>query len=162
MSSPATDNSSVDRPLPPGAVRSHTLVIGCGNTLFGDDAVGPLIAETVGDLAQPGVLSRAVHELTPELAADLAATEVAIFVDASLQGEAVTCTSIEPHSVERDGLDHALTPAGLLALAKLAFGHAPQAWLVLVPGRDFELGHALSAPARQGMAEALAWIEQHA
>ena len=152
---------TADRPPPPGAVRSRVLVIGCGNPLFGDDAVGPMVAEAIGDLAQPGVFSRAVHELTPELAADLAATDVAIFVDASLQGEAVTCTPVAPRSNAHAGLDHALTPAGLLALAQLAFGHAPPAWLVLVPGQDFELGHALSASARRGLAQALALIEKH-
>jgi len=152
---------TADRPPPTGTVRSRVLVIGCGNPLFGDDAVGPMIAETIEDLARPGVVSRAVQELTPELAADLAATDVAIFVDASLQGEAVTCTPVAPCSAGRTGLDHALTPAGLLALANLAFGHAPPAWLVLVPGRDFELGHALSAPARRGMAQALAMIGRH-
>lgn len=146
--------------LPPGAVRTRALVIGCGNTLFGDDAVGPSIADTVSDRALPGVLGRAVHELVPELAADLAATEVAIFVDAALHGETVRCTPVVPAPPEREGLDHALTPAGLLALARLAFGHAPPAWLVLVPGRDFGLGQPLSDQARRGLARALVLIEQ--
>lgn len=146
--------------LPPGAGRTHAVVIGCGNTLWGDDALGPLIADTVSDRAPPGVLGRSVHELVPELAADLAATEVAIFVDAALHGETVSCTPIAPASPERDGLDHALTPAGLLALTRLAYGYAPPAWLVLVPGRDFGLGQPLSAQARRGLEQALLLIER--
>jgi len=141
-------------------VRTHAVVIGCGNTLLGDDAVGPLIANTVSERAPPGVLVRAVHEFVPELAADLAATEVAIFVDAVLHGDTVTCTPVVPSPLHRDGLDHALTPADLLALAQLAYGHAPPAWLVLVPGRDFGLGQPLSDQARRGMAKALVLIEQ--
>ena len=52
-------------PLPMPARPQHTrLVIGIGNPLRGDDGVGALLAEQAG--------GRSVHQLTPELAAELA------------------------------------------------------------------------------------------
>ncbi len=53
---------------PPGSPRSRLLIIGYGNTLFGDDGLGQLIAQRVAEWAVPGVLALARHELTPELA----------------------------------------------------------------------------------------------
>lgn len=137
-----------------GTVPSQVLVIGCGNNLFGDDALGPLLAETIGDLGRPGVLALAVHELTPELAAPIAATGRVIFVDASLHDGDVTVTPLAPATNGDTGLNHALTPAALLALADTAFGRCPPATLILIPGVDFGLGHGLSDCARLGLQEA--------
>ena len=64
-------------PLPMPARPQHTrLVIGIGNPLRGDDGVGPLLAEQAG--------GRSVHQLTPELAAELAELEAVLFIDAWL------------------------------------------------------------------------------
>ena len=55
----------------------HTrLVIGIGNPLRGDDGVGPLRAEQAG--------GRSVHQLTPELAAELPELEAVLFIEAWL------------------------------------------------------------------------------
>jgi hypothetical protein len=58
------------------------LVIGYGNTLRGDDGVGYQVAETVAEWQLPQVRSIAVHQLLPELAADIAEVDLVIFVDA--------------------------------------------------------------------------------
>ncbi|MBA4138449.1 MAG: hydrogenase maturation protease [Opitutus sp.] len=147
-------------PVPLGAVPSRVLVIGCGNTLFGDDGVGPLVAERIGDWCRPGVLALAVHQLTPELTADLAATELFIFVDASVRGETVECVPLGANDAPDNTLDHALTPGALLALCRSAFGRAPPALAVLVPGEDFTLGHALSKRAQSGFERAVELIAQ--
>jgi hydrogenase maturation protease len=134
------------------------LVIGYGNALFGDDGVGPRVAECVEDWCRPGVLARSVHQLTPELAADVAAAERVIFVDAAVRGERAECVSIVADKSMECALDHALTPGALLALSRLAFGRAPAAAIILVPAEDFTLGHALSPCAQSGLERALALI----
>jgi len=145
--------------LPAGALRARLLVLGYGNTLFGDDGLGQLIAQHVADWAVPGVLALARHELTPELAADVAAADEVIFVDAALHTDGVVFVPLAPAPAEREGLEHALTPAALLALAQTAFGHGPaRAWQLLVPARDFTLGNALSDVARDGLSRALEGI----
>ena len=52
--------------------RVRTLVIGYGNELRGDDAVGPLVARTAESWQRPGLRALAVQQLTPELAEDIA------------------------------------------------------------------------------------------
>lgn len=144
---------------PNGPPRARLLVIGYGNTLFGDDGLGQLIAEHVADWAVPGVFALARHELTPELAAEIAAADEVIFVDAALHTDGVVFVPVTRAAPERDGLDHALTPAALLALAETAFNRSPRhAWQLLVPARDFTLGNSLSAVAREGLEKALQGI----
>ena len=58
------------------------LVIGYGNELRGDDAVGPEVARCVAEWRRPEVVGIAVHQLTPELAVALSEVAVVIFVDA--------------------------------------------------------------------------------
>lgn len=165
------DTSTPTRPFPPAAsarfratvpgwplpsVSSRVLIIGYGNTLFADDGIGPLIARQVADWCVPGVLALERHELVPELAADLAATEEAIFIDAALAGDHVEFTPLEvPADAGAANLNHALTPPALLALSKAAFGRSPRSWLLTIPGTDFSLGGSLSEPARRRMSEAL-------
>lgn len=150
---------SPEHPHPPSAVRARLLVLGYGNTLFGDDGLGQLIAQHVADWAIPGVLALARHELTPELAADVAVADEVIFVDAALHTDGVVFVPVNAASPEREGLSHALTPAALLALARAAFGRSPErAWQLLVPARDFTLGNALSEVARDGLSRALEGI----
>lgn len=146
------------------AVPSRLLIIGYGNTLFADDGLGPLVAQQVADWCAPGVLALERHELVPELAADLAAAEEAIFVDAALAGARVCLTRLAPPAAPTETpaahLNHALTPAALLRLSAALYGRAPTAWLLTIPGADFSLGGALSETARAGLAEAVAMLRQ--
>jgi Ni,Fe-hydrogenase maturation factor len=49
-----------------------TIVIGYGNELLSDDAIGPRVANLINLWHLSHVQSLAVHQLTPELAANLA------------------------------------------------------------------------------------------
>ena len=60
------------------------LVIGYGNTLRGDDGVGPRVAEAVGELNLPGVHTLICPLLTPELANPISRAGKVIFVDAAV------------------------------------------------------------------------------
>lgn len=149
--------------LPPvAAVTTRLLVIGCGNTLFADDAIGPLVAERFADEAHPGTLALAVPELTPELAAPISAAKEVIFVDAALHGDAVRCVRVDPTELRGEHLNHALLPAALLELSLQALGRAPTAQLLLVPGEDFALGRPLSERARTGIEQALLLLRARA
>src|SRR5437879_921160 len=64
-------------------MNAHTLVVGYGNSLRRDDAVGLHVADAVWQLGLPGVRVISVQQLTPELAVALAEAPRAIFVDAS-------------------------------------------------------------------------------
>jgi hydrogenase maturation protease len=135
------------------------LVIGYGNTLRGDDAVGPRVADGVAAWRRPGVRALAVQQLTPELADVLTGAGLAVFVDAcpSAEGEDVRVRSLEPAEL-KFGLGHASSPRYLLALARALYGWSPPAWWVLVPGVRFEMGEGLSEVAARGVEAALRQI----
>jgi hypothetical protein len=56
------------------AVETEILVIGYGNTLRGDDGVGPRVAEAIEELNLPGVRTLVCQLLTPEFADPIART----------------------------------------------------------------------------------------
>jgi Ni,Fe-hydrogenase maturation factor len=102
-----------------------------------------------------------VHQLTPELAEELTRVDRAIFVDARLDGEAMEVSAIEPdESGTAVNLGHAINPRSLLSLAKSLYGNVPRAWLVAVPGENFEMCDRLSPTGEKGVEEALRQIEQ--
>ena len=67
------------------ATCTPALLLACGNSLREDDGVGLRIAEAAEQLFPASRLRIvAAQQFTPEMAADLAATDLAIFVDASV------------------------------------------------------------------------------
>jgi len=120
-----------------------TLVIGFGNPLRGDDGAGASVARAA-QLTRPDVAVLTPHQLLPELAPDIAAADVVVFIDAATDVPAgeVRCQAVAPAAALR--LDHILSPAALVGLGLVAFGHAPQAWLVEIGAASFEPGGTLT------------------
>jgi Ni,Fe-hydrogenase maturation factor len=159
-------------------------VIGYGNDLRGDDALGPLAATAVAAWDMPGVQALAVHQLMPELAEALAEADLAIFVDARVPTPARKREQLSPHlpawergvgggggggeefvsvqPIEPAAADAALghtgDPHALLALTKALYDRSPLAWSITVPARSFAFGAGLSPAAERGLAAALQQI----
>jgi Ni,Fe-hydrogenase maturation factor len=55
---------------------------------------------------------------------------------------------------------HISNPSSLLALSQILYGHCPSAWLVSVPGVNFELSDRISPTAEKGIAIAIVTIMQ--
>jgi hydrogenase maturation protease len=122
------------------------LVIGVGSLVRSDDAVGRVVAEQVAALALPGVEVASVHQLTPEVAAQVAGRRLVVFVDAAVDATELTVT---PLATDASGrlVTHHLGAAGLLRRAA-DLGWAPDAAaLVRVPASDLGIGTELSAAA---------------
>ncbi|MDX2242936.1 MAG: hydrogenase maturation protease [Leptolyngbyaceae cyanobacterium bins.302] len=136
------------------------LVIGYGNLLRNDDGLGQEIAKQVAAWGVPDVEAIAVHQLTPELVESLTNVDVAIFIDAypATVDQEIQVRSLE---VAKSGMTsgHWCEPQVLLAMTQALYGAHPQAWWVMVPGVDFELGDSLSPIAQQGIERALQHIE---
>ncbi|MCW6035054.1 hydrogenase maturation protease [Spirulina subsalsa FACHB-351] len=139
-----------------------TLIIGYGNTLRSDDGAGQAIAETVESWGLEGVSSLAVHQLTPELAAEMAQSRQVIFVDVypstrdSPQG--VQVTAIAPGE-KNPTLGHASSPQSLLALCQVLYQTTPVSYWVLVPAENFEFGESFSPLTTQNIPLALEEIQ---
>ena len=140
------------------------LVIGYGNDLRSDDAVGKRVAEAVATWKLPSVQALAVHQLTPELTVKLTDVDRAIFVDAytATHDQQVQEVQVRPLKPVHTGgvAGHTGDPQSLLALTKALYSHCPQAWWVTIPGVNFEVGDSLSLPAERGVAVALERIDQ--
>ena len=137
------------------------LVIGYGNTLRRDDGAGQVVAETVKAWDLPHVRSISVHQLTPELAEPIANAELAIFVDAypTTGEQEVQICSMKPAS-STEVMGHTSDPRVLLAIAQALYNNHPPAWLVAIPGTNFEFGNHFSSMTEQGMEEALSILDR--
>lgn len=133
------------------------LLLACGNSLREDDGVGLRIAEAAEHLF-PASRLRIVssQQFLPEMAADLAATDLVIFVDASAADEA-GAIRVVPVAPCREALDtHRLDPPALLAMAQTFCGHAPaRAFALTVGASRFGYGEELSGPMRQAVPRAV-------
>jgi hydrogenase maturation protease len=144
--------------------RPRWLVFAVGNPSRGDDALGPLLVERLEQwIATAPALPVDLALLTDfqwqvENALDLQSVDVAIFADASVSGE--TSFEIVPLSPQFDASysTHALSPACVLAVAARLGQELPQAWLLTMPGADFELGAPLSDTARSALDGAFAYL----
>ena len=131
------------------------LVIGYGNTLRGDDGVGPRVAEAVAALNLPGVRTLPCPMLTPELAEPISRASVVIFVDAAVDApREVQLRQLAPNDTSQL-MAHAADPRTMLALSRDVFGHVPRAWWLTIPVVKLDFSEVLSPEAQRGLAEAV-------
>jgi len=113
------------------------VVIGIGNPLRQDDGLGWRAAGLLEAKLKTGAAAIHVcHQLTPEFAAKLANTSLAIFLDASVDQPPGETRQLQ---IQPDGQytnSHHLTPQKLLSLTRDVYGAAPPA--VLISGGVFE------------------------
>ncbi|MDX2122061.1 MAG: hydrogenase maturation protease [Gemmatimonadota bacterium] len=127
------------------------LVIGIGNPTRSDDGAG---LRVVGELARlaPWASFLAVHQLTPELAEDIAAAGLVVFVDAAVGATELTVTPVEPTPISPGS--HVGSPGALLELTARVYGKIPASALqVAIPACELGFGEILS-PATAG------WVGQ--
>jgi hydrogenase maturation protease len=145
---------------PPAAVNRDFLVIGYGNTLRGDDGVGPRVVEAIEKLNLPGVRTLICQQLSPEYADLVSRAHTVVFVDAAVDTpKEVQLRKIEP-SESAQLMAHAADPRTMLALARDVFGHAPKAWWLTIPAVKLDFSETLTPEAQRGFAEAVEKIQE--
>jgi hydrogenase maturation protease len=126
------------------------LVIGYGNTLRGDDGLGPYIAEglqSVVGLYGVDVRIMVFPQLDLVLASHMDKAEMVIFVDARVDDieELVKIERIEPAAGSIDPLtSHTMNIPALLRIAFDWYGAAPKCYAVMPKGYDFSIGETIS------------------
>lgn len=145
---------------------NRILVIGYGNSIRGDDAAGWQAAVTLAredDISRdPRVDITPTAQLSPELAADLARTDEAIFVDASCEGTPgeINVNSLEDSSIPLGEMPHALTPSDLAGLTRQIYDWTGRSTLVTITGRSFGFQQKLSPPVEAAFPELLQTIRK--
>jgi len=129
--------------------RVRCLILACGNTLRGDDGVGPLLCAWAEErfAGESGVRAIASHQWTPDMAEDVAAAEAVLFVDCSLEqapGQ-ILVRDIAAASIRPGLVTHHLGAAELLDTAQQLYGSQPRRAILLTVGAgSIDVGEQLS------------------
>jgi hydrogenase maturation protease len=129
------------------------LILACGNPLRGDDGVGPHLAAWAEErfVGTPGLRIISRQQWTPELAADLAKAEAAIFIDCSVAMPPGTTilAQVAPARKTDAPATHQLDATELLELTNELYASLPRSALLLTIG-------AGSVELHEGFSEAVA------
>jgi hydrogenase maturation protease len=140
------------------------LVIGYGNSLRGDDAFGPLVAQRLAEDASARDVDILVrHQLTPELAENIRDASLVIFIDASADGEVgeVVCRRLTPDPDASLSMAHHFAPGGLVHFVQVAYGRIPDAYVLSTRGSWFDFADAqVSPPVAAAVPLAIARIRE--
>jgi len=140
-------------------VGKRALIVGYGNTLRGDDAVGQVAAQMLADAECEHAQIIACHQLVPELAALLATVDLVVFVDAAVgasPGE-ISVSKLTA-SAASTTLGHHMAPGVLLSVCDGLYEHTPDAFLVTLSAASLELGEGLSDIAASALPGLLATV----
>ncbi len=140
---------------------AKVLVIGFGNPLRSDDSFGIQAVEKLKETVRSTDIEFIeCQQLTPELAEQISRSELALFVDADMDGVAGSIHSRRILPKQRLGgetLVHHLDPSTLLGLSERIYHRFPEAMLMTVTGECFGYGSQLSPE----VAKALPGVVEH-
>jgi len=127
------------------------LIIGCGNTLRGDDGLGTYVVECLRGTIWPHgmeVQIKTLPQLDVTLASRMHDIDLFIFVDARIDdsNKLAKVERVEPasHPAADHYTSHTTSLPVLLGIARDWYGAAPQCWAVLPKGYDFAIGDTIS------------------
>jgi len=136
----------------------RALVVAIGNRLRADDGV----AHHVAGLLQPtpGVTVRTVHQLAPEIAAEMQDADTVVFLDADPEAEGPSLERIEEPVETSGSLSHSMTPETLVTMASRLYRFHGEAWICRLYARDFSPGTELSPEAASHLGKAAQLVRQ--
>jgi hydrogenase maturation protease len=131
----------------------------------GDDGVGLWLAEWAERrfADQPGVRVIADHQLTPDLAEDVARADSVLIIDCSVDSEpgSIKLAPVEPAPSGHGHSTHHLDAAELLALARDLYNSLPRnAHQLTIGAGSTELGEGFSDAVTAALPEACKIIEE--
>jgi hydrogenase maturation protease len=145
--------------------KARCLILACGNTLRGDDGIGPWLAEWAeerfGDNAEVRVV--ASQQWTLELVDEVARAASVLFIDCSADSEpgAVTVVPVEPAADSQGLATHHLGASELMAVARDLYGSLPRAAVLLTVGAgSLELGEEFSSQVKAALPGACELLAQ--
>jgi hydrogenase maturation protease len=132
--------------------KNKCLIIGIGNPIRGDDALGwrviDYLAETID---QPDIQLLQVQQLTLDLVEPISEVNKVIFIDACIgdQQGFVETQYINSDSSLDSPITHFFDPNTLLSAVQALYGQHPEAILYTVQTRSFDFCSDLSVPVRE-------------
>jgi hydrogenase maturation protease len=144
---------------------ARILVLGYGNPGRLDDGLGPACAAALAGRGLTGVTLEADYQLNVEDAELAAAHDIAVFVDAAVNGPApFALRRLESPPANAAVLSfstHSVSPAAVVALAREMFGGAVDGYVLAIRGYDFnEFGERLSPAAAENLRSAVEFLAE--
>ena len=141
------------------------LILACGNTLRGDDGVGPWLADWAEQhfSAQPEIRVISRQQWTPDLAEDIAHSSSVLFIDCSIESApgAINLRPVKPTIAQRGLATHHQGAPELLALARDLYDSFPSnAQFMTIGAGSTELGEEFSEPVLNALPQACALLEE--
>ena len=159
--------STALKPVFNPAHKSRFLIIGYGDELRGDGAVGPIVAGIVASWNLPSTKVMSVRQLTKELASHIAATDYVIFVSACSGSSCARTAQFDPIVRGTQIFEtlavkdiHSCNLLPLLDLAQQIYRRKPQAWFFQVPIESFDCEEGLSSITQRGCDQAVRTVEK--
>ena len=122
----------------------RALLIATGNRLRRDDGVAHTVLERLDPVRD--VESRALLQLTPEVAEGIAGYDVVIFIDSDTRAADLSIELLEQSPVA-PALTHVSTPAEIVGLSRALFGFVGRVLLCRIPVDDLSPAQGLSRRA---------------
>jgi hydrogenase maturation protease len=139
--------------------KARCLILACGNTLRGDDGLGPWLAqwaeERFRDNKEVRIISR--QQWTPELAEEISQAQSVLFIDCSVESApgSVQLLDVQPAAPAQGIATHHTGAAELLALAGEFYNSLPaQAMQLTVGAGSTELSEQFSPAVTAALPEA--------
>ncbi len=142
-------NYSVHNSKPP-----KCLIVGVGNIIRSDDAIGSIVCEEMDGLQLPNVSYLHVHQLHTELLEEFSQHEYVIIVDAAVEGKEVNFFAVNP-GIAGTASSHAMDAASIAALFEKVYGRRLKLYVCAVRGEDFSLGESITKQARANINKAI-------
>jgi len=141
------------------------LILACGNTLRGDDGVGPWLAQWAEDHfpASPNLRILSRQQWTPELAEEITHADSVLFIDCSVDSApgAIEFVPVHPAAGPQTVATHHSGAAELLALSRDLYHSVPHTALQLTIGAgSTEIGEGFSAQVKAALPQACQLIEE--
>jgi hydrogenase maturation protease len=145
--------------------KARCLILACGNTLRGDDGLGPWLAQWAQERfpAQASLRILSPQQWTPELAEEIACARAVLFIDSSISSApgSICLLPVEPATGAEAFTTHHMGAAELLALAERLYSSLPHEALLLTVGAgSTQLGENFSNAVKAALPEACRVLEE--
>jgi hydrogenase maturation protease len=146
--------------LSPQKSGARILVIGYGNPHRQDDRVGHDTAEAIQSWAEENTLAGirviTAYQLDLDMVEDAIHADIVIFIDAHIPefSEHVSFTPVEPGD-SAGFTTHAFTAGDIIALCNSLYGKSPQAFILSIPGYEFDMIDTLSPRTQELLPQAI-------
>jgi len=137
------------------------IILAWGNSSRGDDAAGPMLAEKIRTLNLAKVQLEEDLQLNIEDVMDLQSQVPVLFIDASCKPkQGFYLEQLTPES-DASISTHSVSPGALLHLFEKTLGEvAPEAFMLHISGKEFELGQTISQHTKTAMDMAWEYLQE--